>query len=105
MDFEKSQFSKIISVGGGAKNKEWLQMQADIFSCEILQLESEQGPGQGAAFLAMIVAGWYQSLEECVTKNVHYKDSILPNTLATIEYDKVYEKYRKIYKATKEICV
>ena len=99
------KFSKIISVGGGAKNKEWLQMQADIFSCEILQLESEQGPGQGAAFLAMIVAGWYQSLEECVTKNVHYKDSILPNTLATIEYDKVYEKYRKIYKATKEICV
>ena len=80
-------------------------MQADIFSCEILQLESEQGPGLGAAFLAMIVAGWYPSLEECVTKNVHYKDSILPNTLATIEYDKVYEKYRKIYKATKEICV
>ena len=26
----KRKFSKIVSVGGGAKNKEWLQMQADI---------------------------------------------------------------------------
>lgn len=99
------KFTKIISVGGGAKNEEWLQIQADIFGCEILQLESEQGPGLGAAFLAMIVAGWYPSLEACVKQNVHYKDSILPNTLATREYDKVYENYKKIYKATKEICV
>lgn len=98
------KFSKIISVGGGAKNKEWLQIQANIFACEILQLESEQGPGLGAAFLAMIVAGWYSSLEECVAQNVHYKDSIYPDAVVVREYDKIYKKYKRIYESTKRIC-
>ena len=98
------KFSKIISVGGGAKNKEWLKIQANIFGCEILQLESEQGPGFGAAFLAMIVAGWYSNLEECIAQNVHYKDSIYPNTVIVREYDKIYKKYKMIYESTKRIC-
>ncbi|OTE88680.1 xylulokinase, partial [Escherichia coli] len=38
-------FKQIVSVGGGAKNPDWLQMQADIFDAEILTLTTEQGPG------------------------------------------------------------
>ncbi|MFC2476345.1 MAG: xylulokinase, partial [Catonella sp.] len=39
------KFDKILSVGGGSKNKDWLQMQADIFDTEIITLTTEQGPG------------------------------------------------------------
>src|SRR5699024_2765544 len=42
----------IVSIGGGAKNEHWLQMQADIFNANIVQLENEQGPGMGAAMIA-----------------------------------------------------
>ena len=94
---------KIVSVGGGAKSKEWLQIQADIFNSEILQLESEQGPGIGAAYLAMCVAGWYKELEDCILENVKYKDSYFPNENAVKEYEQIYQKYKKIYNATKAV--
>ena len=29
----------VVSIGGGAKNKQWLQIQADIFNVEIVKLE------------------------------------------------------------------
>ncbi|OTE89040.1 hypothetical protein B1K96_32310, partial [Escherichia coli] len=34
------KFTQIVSVGGGAKNAEWLQMQADIFNAEMLTLST-----------------------------------------------------------------
>ncbi|GAE91976.1 xylulose kinase [Gracilibacillus boraciitolerans JCM 21714] len=39
------QIDTIYSIGGGAKNPDWLQMQADIFDAKIVRLKSEQGPG------------------------------------------------------------
>src|SRR5699024_1776785 len=58
------QFKKIVSVGGGAKNKEWLQIQADIFNAEVTSLETEQGPGLGAAMLAAMGLGWYENYQD-----------------------------------------
>ncbi len=36
------KIKKIISVGGGTKNQQWLQIQADIFGLPITTLETEQ---------------------------------------------------------------
>lgn len=36
------QISEIISIGGGAKNETWLQIQADIFNAKVVKLSSEQ---------------------------------------------------------------
>ncbi|BDQ63373.1 hypothetical protein EfsSVR2332_34510 [Enterococcus faecalis] len=41
------KIKKIISVGGGTKNQQWLQIQADIFGLPITTLETEQGPSLG----------------------------------------------------------
>ncbi len=46
------ELQRLVSVGGGAKNAVWLQMQADIFNMSVTTLEVEQGPGLGAAMLA-----------------------------------------------------
>lgn len=37
----------VVSIGGGAKNDTWLQMQADIFNTRVIKLENEQGPAMG----------------------------------------------------------
>ncbi len=37
------QIDTVISIGGGAKNEAWLQMQADIFNTNIVKLDTEQG--------------------------------------------------------------
>lgn len=48
----KHELQRLVSVGGGAKNAVWLQMQADIFNMPVTTLEVEQGLGLGAAMLA-----------------------------------------------------
>src|SRR5699024_9642970 len=58
------EIDTVYSIGGGAKNPAWLQMQADIFDAKIVKLKTEQGPGMGAAMLAAYGSGWYSSLKE-----------------------------------------
>ncbi|MDR0846965.1 MAG: xylulokinase [Lactobacillales bacterium] len=98
------KFTKIISVGGGAKNPDWLQMQADIFNASIVTLTVEQGPGQGAAMLAAMGAGWFATAEDCAATFVKYKDyEYTPKAANVATYEKMYSIYAKAYDATKEI--
>src|SRR5699024_11237579 len=57
------KFSQIVSVGGGAKNKDWLQMQDDIFNNQVITLVTEQGPGMVAAQIADIGAVGYPEIQ------------------------------------------
>lgn len=101
--YANKTFHKVVSVGGGAKNRDWLQMQADIFDATIMTLETEQGPAKGAVMIAAVGAGWFKDLNQCAEKLVKYKDEIKPNSKVAKEYQKIYELYRKVYPATKEI--
>lgn len=100
----KRKFSKIVSVGGGAKNKEWLQMQADIFAAEITTLSTEQGPGMGAAMLAAIGSGLYPDEAACVKAFVKYGSVIQPITENVTEYQRIYSVYHKVYQQTAPLC-
>lgn len=97
-------FKRIVSVGGGAKNPDWLQMQADIFNAEILCLTAEQGPGLGAAMLAAVGLGWYDSLSDCGKQFIGYQPAVQPIAENVARYKDLYEIYREIYPATKKIC-
>ena len=97
------KFDQIVSVGGGAKNADWLQMQADIFNTTILNLTVEQGPGLGAAILAAIGAGWFESAAEAAEVFMHYKDEVKPIAENVAAYTAVYKIYRQIYQATQAI--
>ena len=97
------KFDKILSVGGGSKNKDWLQMQADIFDTEIITLTTEQGPGLGAAMMAAVGLGWFTDLKECAKIFVHYKKGVSPINENVMKYNEVYNSYRKIYDATKNL--
>ena len=97
------KFDKILSVGGGSKNKDWLQMQADIFDTEIITLTTEQGPGLGAAMMAAVGTGWFEDLKECAKTFVHYKAGISPVKENVLKYNEAYESYKKVYGATKDL--
>ncbi len=97
------EFTSIISVGGGAKSSIWLQMQADIFNIPVYTLETEQGPGYGAAMLAAVGGGWYTPLGECAENFIKYKDEYLPIEENVNKYQAVYEIYEQIYGETKNI--
>jgi xylulokinase len=91
----------IISIGGGAKNNTWLQMQADIFEANIVKLTSEQGPALGATILAAYGCGWYSSLQECSRVFISYEKSYQPNPVNVEKYQTLYNLYTTIYEHTK----
>src|SRR5699024_166687 len=96
-------FEKIVSVGGGAKNKDWLQMQANIFNATIVTLQTEQGPGMGAVMIAALGEKWFDAVEDCVAAFVKEADQYEPQPENVEIYQKVYPIYQQGYHATKEI--
>jgi xylulokinase len=91
----------IISIGGGAKNEAWLQMQADIFNAKIEKLSTEQGPGMGAAMLAAYGCGWFTSLKDCAEVFLQVSKTYEPNPENVEIYKKIFGVYQQVYKQTK----
>ncbi|MCC3357888.1 xylulokinase [Bacillus sp. REN16] len=95
----------IISIGGGAKNETWLQMQADIFNAKIEKMTSEQGPGMGAAMLAAYGCGWFESLRECADVFLQPAKTYEPIPENVEAYQKFFTMYQQIYTQTKNLNI
>ncbi|MBB6730222.1 xylulokinase [Cohnella zeiphila] len=93
----------IVSIGGGAKNPAWLQMQADIFQAEVVALENEQGPGLGAAMLAAAGCGWFPSLDACADVFVKRASSYRPDPARSARYAELFRIYRDVYAHTRDL--
>lgn len=98
------QFDRIISVGGGARNQDWLEMQANIFDTPVVTLSAEEGPGAGAAMIAAVGLGWFKNFEECAEVFVNYSSPIYPSDEQVEKYNQIYDRYKQVYPATKPIC-
>lgn len=93
----------VISIGGGAKNEDWLQMQADIFNADIVKLESEQGPAMGAAMLAAYGCGWFPSLQDCASAFLRPAQTYKPDPETAAVYEKMFTLYQSVYGATRQL--
>lgn len=97
------QIDTIVSIGGGAQNDDWLQIQADIFDAKIVRLTSEQGPGMGAAMLAAYGCGWFNSLKDCADEFLKV-DKVFTSIQANVEeYKKLFPIYQQVYLQTKDL--
>lgn len=93
----------ITSIGGGARNDFWLQLQADIFNAKVSKLKYEEGPCMGAAMLAIVGLSWYESLEDVVDQFIVYDRTFLPNEVHHERYVKYFEIYQEVYRQTRPI--
>lgn len=93
----------IVSIGGGAKSEIWLQIQADIFNTKIIKLDSEQGPGMGAAMLAAYGCGWFESLDSCADEFLKPAKIYTPIPDHVTTYRELFEIYQDVYKSTSEL--
>src|SRR5699024_5795999 len=96
-------FKQLVSIGGGAKSELWLQIQADIFNKEVVRLESEQGPGMGAAMIAAVGLGWFADFSGCAEKFIAVKKVYQPNPEHVAEYQQLHQIYQQIYPQTKKM--
>jgi len=95
------QIDTIISIGGGAKNETWLQIQADIYDAKIMKLASEQGPGMGAAMLAAYGCGWFDSLDQCADEFLDVVKVYEPIPENVKRYRELFKIYQEVYEHTK----
>ena len=87
--------------GGGAKSPLWKKMIANILGIKVDVIETEEGPGYGAAMLAAVACGEYASVEEAAAKLVKTVDTIEPDPELAAKYEKKYQQFKQIYPACK----
>lgn len=85
-------------VGGGARNRTWNQIHADILDRPISTLEITEAALVGAAMCAAVAVGEYRDLAEAAGKFVHLKETIHPQKKNRAVYRTTYENYWKAFK-------
>jgi len=89
-------------IGGGAKSKVWQQISADILGKELNLLNIEEGPAFGAALIAGVGVGAYNSFSEAVNGIIKVKKTIVPKMQNTEKYNNYYQLYKKLYHSLKD---
>ena len=87
--------------GGGAKSPLWRKLIANVMNMKVDIIESEEGPGYGAAILAAVGCGVYPSVEEAAKKLVKVVATEEPDPELVAKYEERYRKFRKFYPALK----
>ncbi len=88
---------EIIASGGGARSRNWLQIQADVFNTPMKVTDTQEQAGLGAAIAAGAGSGIYKTVEEGCERAVHYRDLIVEPDR---ENHRIYEEYYQIFRET-----
>lgn len=96
------KIDEMMITGGGAKSRIWRQMLADVFNCNVGTIQSEQGASLGAAILAGVGVGIFESVEYACEKYIKKGNEIIPNEVSHKIYNQYHEIYGEIYKDLKE---
>ena len=91
------------AIGGGAKSKKWLQLKANIYKKKIVSLKVSEAACLGAALLAGVGKGKYNSLDEAIKETVKIKESFYPQKEETKIYEEKYQIYKDIYPTLKDL--
>lgn len=89
--------------GGGAKSPLWKKLVANILNVEVDVPMSEEGPGFGAAILAAVGCGEYESVEKAAKSIIKIKEKIKPEADLVVKYEEKYQKFKRIYPALKDV--
>ncbi len=89
--------------GGGAKSELWQKILCNILNVDITLLQTEQGPGYGAAMLAMVGCGEFANVKECANAFVKFKKTITPDADISSRYEMQYNKFKQIYPTLKNL--
>lgn len=95
----------MILCGGGAHSTTWRQMLADLYECRVKTINSKEGPALGAAILAGVGAGIFETVQDACLNIIKFskqQDNIQSNTQ---EYKKYYKIYGNLYNNLKNTYI
>jgi len=92
--------TEVIASGGGAKSPFWRQMMADIFGATITTNNASEGAALGAAILAGVGSGAYESVEAACEQTLREINRTEAGEHRAI-YNDFYTHYAALYPALK----
>ena len=94
--------SRMMACGGGGKSGVWRQMLADLYGCEVNTLKQTEGPALGAAILAGVASGVYESVESACDRILQPATATKPREREAGIYRRGHKLYQKLYASLKE---
>jgi len=85
------------AMGGAANSRLWTQIKADVTGKRIVVPSSDTATTLGAAILAGVGTGVYESFESAVSQTVKIQREHKPDQSKHDKYYAVYRKYKEIY--------
>ncbi len=94
----------LVASGGGARSRQWLQIQADIYGVPLKVSQTEEQASLGAAIAAGTGAGIYPNLAVGCAEISRYRDEIFtPNPANQRIYQAYFEMFQESYAACKDV--
>ncbi len=93
----------MLACGGGGSSALWRKILSDVFNCPISTVNSKEGAALGAAILAMVGAGMYESVEAACDSIIAPSKTMQPDNKNHNKYMAYYEVYKQIYNANKTL--
>jgi len=88
--------------GGGAKSEFWRQLQADVYAQSVCTINASEGPAYGAALLAGVGTGVWNSVEEACAEAIRVVDEYGVNEHNSRIYGQFYPVFQKLYASLKD---
>ena len=89
------------ALGGGARSPLWKEIIASATGLVLEEINIDEGPALGAAILAGVGAGIYQSALEAVDAIIKVGASVEPNPEWQTVYADLHQIYKDLYPALK----
>lgn len=87
--------------GGGARSALWRQIIADVLGTPLATVNTTEGAAYGAALLAGVGAGFWNSVDEACDATISVTGTTEPDPAATDAYADAHRRYRALYPALK----
>jgi xylulokinase len=89
---------QIRATGGGSRSALWRRILADVLGASIVTTLSAEGAAQGAATLAAVGAGWFDTIQDACRALVRIGETTPPSETGGA-YTNAYARYRELYPA------
>lgn len=90
---------KIIAIGGGTKNRRWIETKASVTGLPIEIPAIQESTALGAAMLSGIGAGIYASAEDAAARVYRVGETVRPNPALREAYERKFLIFSQVYEA------
>ncbi len=94
---------RIVSLGGGAKSKVWLQIKADVLQRDIFKPHMEESTSLGAFILGAVAVGYFPTLQIAYERLAKEGTIFYPRRNHQMVHESSFQKFRQIYARCREI--